>query len=75
VVLEAGLNDLKVFSWGQLMQFVEQLKIFRESRKLEALVASMDGTVWDAVGSATLMQWNQEADRMQEVPVAAAPVK
>jgi hypothetical protein len=21
------------------------------------------------------MQWNQEADRMQEVPVAAAPVK
>jgi hypothetical protein len=26
VVLEAGFNDLKVFSWGQLMQFVEQLK-------------------------------------------------
>jgi hypothetical protein len=25
VVLEAGFNDLKVFSWGQLMQFVEQL--------------------------------------------------
>jgi hypothetical protein len=35
----------------------------------------MDETVWDALGSATLMQWNQECDRMQEVPVAAAPVK
>jgi hypothetical protein len=35
----------------------------------------MDGTVWDAVGIATLMQWNQEGDRKQEVPVAAAPVK
>ncbi len=29
----------------------------------------------NAVGSATLMQFNQEGDRMQEVPVAAAPVK
>jgi hypothetical protein len=35
----------------------------------------MDGTVWDALGSATLMEWNQEGDRMQEVPVTAAPVK
>ncbi len=35
----------------------------------------MDGTVWDALGSATLMQWNQEGDCMQQVPVAAAPVK
>ncbi|CAN5976017.1 unnamed protein product [Sphagnum jensenii] len=31
--------------------------------------------VYSYVGSATLMQWNQEGDRMQEVPVAAAPVK
>jgi len=35
----------------------------------------MDGTVWDAVGNTTLTQWNQEGDRMQEVPVSAAPVK
>ncbi|CAM6046137.1 unnamed protein product [Sphagnum compactum] len=49
--------------------------ISEESRKLEALVASTDGTVWGAVGSATLVQWNQEGDRMQEVPVVAAPVK
>jgi hypothetical protein len=26
MVLKVGFNDLKVFSWGQLMQFVEQLK-------------------------------------------------
>jgi hypothetical protein len=38
-------------------------------------VASTDGTVWGAVGGATLVQWNQEGDRMQEVPVVAAPVK
>jgi hypothetical protein len=35
----------------------------------------MDGTVRNVVGSATLMQWNQEGDRMQELPVAATPVK
>jgi hypothetical protein len=48
--------------------------ISEESRKLEALVASTDGTLWVAVGSVTLVQWNQEGDRMQEVPVAAALV-
>jgi len=32
--------------------------ISEEFRKLEALMASTDGIVWNAVGSATLMQWN-----------------
>ncbi len=49
--------------------------ISEESRKFEALVASTDGTVWVAVGSVTLVQWNQEGDRMQELPVAATLVK
>ncbi|CAK9207654.1 unnamed protein product [Sphagnum jensenii] len=49
--------------------------ISEEFRKLEALMASTDGTIWNAVKSVTLMQWNQEGDRMQEVPVAATPMK
>jgi hypothetical protein len=29
VVLESGFNNLKVFFWGQLVQFVEQLKYLK----------------------------------------------
>jgi len=38
-------------------------------------MASTDGTIWNAVRSVTLMQWNQEGDRLQEVPVAATLMK
>jgi hypothetical protein len=77
VVLETGFNESVFLGAANAIRWaIERFGLIsKESRKLEAPMASTDGTIWDAVRSVTLMQWNQEGDRMQEVPVVVAPVK
>ncbi|CAM6081680.1 unnamed protein product [Calypogeia fissa] len=40
---------------------------FEEDRKLEALVAAADGTIWGGYGNGSLAQWDWEGYRMRDV--------
>jgi hypothetical protein len=46
-----------------------------EARRLEALAASEDGTVWGGFGNGLLVQWNYEGNRLREVLVTPVTVK
>jgi sugar lactone lactonase YvrE len=38
-----------------------------ESRQLEALAASADGTVWGGMGNGLLVQWDADGTRLREL--------
>ncbi len=51
------------------------VQVLEDARRLQALVASPDGTVWGGLGNGLLVQWDAGGNRVNELLVAPVAVK
>jgi len=51
------------------------VQVLEDARRLQALVASPDGTVWGGLGNGLLVQWDAGGNRVNELPIVPVAVK